>query len=248
MADKDKSQKSLQEYPDVFADIFNTLAYGGKRVLNPERLRQIPGEIISSPDGVGLKQLERDLFMEYADDDAYYLMLGIDDQDDVDNTMPLRGMGMDYAAYEKQVRQIMAENKSAEKDAGARKIFRHQKLIPVVTLILYFGNSNWYDPKSLNDMLKMPDEQKYPGISKYIHDYGMNLVVLKNLTEEEEGRFQSDFKYLVKYLRNCKNPEKVLKMYREEFGVSWEETLNKVMNKCKLEDKLAREYMTEFWV
>lgn len=56
-------------------------------------------------------------------------------------------------------------------------------------------------------MLKMPDENKFPGVSNYIHDYGMNLVVLKNLSKEKEERFQSDFKYLVKYLRNCKEPE-----------------------------------------
>lgn len=67
-------------------------------------------------------------------------------------------------------------------------------------------------------MLKMPDENKFPGVSNYIHDYGMNLVVLKNLSKEEEERFQSDFKYLVKYLRNCKEPEKVVKLFREEFG------------------------------
>lgn len=33
-------------------------------------------------------------------------------------------------------------------------------------------------------MLKMPDENKFPGVSNYIHDYGMNLVVLKNLSKE----------------------------------------------------------------
>lgn len=45
-----------------------------------------------------------------------------------------------------------------------------------------------------------------------------SLLVLKNLSKEEEERFQSDFKYLVKYLRNCKEPEKVVKLFREEFG------------------------------
>ena len=317
MAEKDKSQKVLEEYTDVFADIFNALVYKGEQVLDPGKLKQIEGESISSPDGVGLKQLNRDIFMEYADSDTRYLVLGIDDQDDVDNTMPLRGMGMDYASYEKQVRQIMAQNKEAKKDPGGRKIYGHQKLIPVVTLILYFGDSNWNGPKSLKDMLKMPNEDQFPGIGNYIQDYGMNLIVLKNLSEEEEKRFQSDFKYLVKYLRNRKEPDKVVKVYREEFGsivhqketmramaaltkderylaveeeqeeknmscpvldyvdkqaeergvvigeargevrgiiqmcqefgASWEETLKKVMKRCKLEDKLAREYMSQFW-
>lgn len=146
-------------------------------------------------------------------------------------------------------------------------------------------------------------------------DYGMNLVVLKNLSEEEEERFHSDFKYLVKYLRNYKDPEKVVEVYREEFedmthpketmgamaamtkderyltvgaerkkedsmscvvldyveakaeargeaiggvrmlietcqefGVSWEETLDRVIHKCRLEEEDAMKYMDEFWV
>ena len=311
MAEKDKAKKSLQEYPDVFADIFNAMVYKGNKILIPEKLRQIEGESISAPGELELKQLFRDVTMEYEDDGVRYLLLGIENQDGVDNTMPLRGMGMDYAAYEKQVRQIMAANKVAEKDAGSRKIYRNQLLIPVVTLILYFGESNWYGPKRLRDMLKMPDENIFPGVSDYIHDYGMNLVVLKNLTKEEEERFQSDFKYLVKYLRNCKEPEKVVKLYREEFGdmlhqketmramaaltkderyltveegqkeekkmscavldyveakaekrgevksqiemcqefgVTREETLVRVMQKYELNENTARDYMNQYWV
>lgn len=41
MAEKDKAEKSLQEYPDVFADIFNTLVFDGKEILIPEKLKQI---------------------------------------------------------------------------------------------------------------------------------------------------------------------------------------------------------------
>ncbi len=160
-------------------------------------------------------------------------------------------------------------------------------------------------------MLKMPDENKFPGVSNYIHDYGMNLVVLKNLSKEEEERFQSDFKYLVKYLRNCKEPEKVVKLFREEFGdmlhqketmramaaltkdgryltveagkkeaskvscavldyveakaekrgevkskietcqefgVTREETLSRLMQKYELDENTARDYMDQYWL
>ncbi len=39
MAEKDYTQKRLEEHPDVFADIFNTLVFGGKQILCPGRLR-----------------------------------------------------------------------------------------------------------------------------------------------------------------------------------------------------------------
>ena len=37
MGQKDLTQKNLEFYPDVFADIINALLYGGKPVLQPEK-------------------------------------------------------------------------------------------------------------------------------------------------------------------------------------------------------------------
>ena len=65
-------------------------------------------------------------------------------------------------------------------------------------------------------MMVMPDEDKYPGLKKYIHDYGMNLVVLKDLSPEEEAFFRSDFRYLVKYVRNRQDPAKQEELLRQE--------------------------------
>ena len=65
-------------------------------------------------------------------------------------------------------------------------------------------------------LIEYPDEEQYPGLKKYIHDYGMNLVVLKDLSREEEALFQSDFKYLVKYVRNRHDPAKQEELLRQE--------------------------------
>lgn len=37
MGEKDKIEKLLEDYPDVFADIINVLVYQGEEVVKPER-------------------------------------------------------------------------------------------------------------------------------------------------------------------------------------------------------------------
>ena len=36
MGEKDKIEKLLEDYPDVFADIINVLVYQGEEVVKPE--------------------------------------------------------------------------------------------------------------------------------------------------------------------------------------------------------------------
>ena len=229
MAEKDLSQKALQEYPDVFADICNALVFKGRKGLTPDQLKQIETESVTTPAGAEWKQLYRDVFMEHTVTGVRYLILGIENQASVDQIMPLRCMGVDYAAYEKQVKLLMDKNRRNRKKrgnrrrtrrdlaitAGSGRLRKSQKLTPVITLVLYYGESPWTAPNNLLEMLELPSEEDYPGISKYIQNYGMNLVSVKDLSEEEENRFQSDFKYLIKYIRNYKNPQKQLEIFQE---------------------------------
>ena len=230
MADKDLAEKVLVELPDVFADIHNSLVFKGKAILKPENLRQIPTETVSNPGGKGWKQLFRDVVMENVVTGERYMILAIENQSRPDAIMPLRGMGMDYAEYEKQIRLLNADKKKRHgtRKRKQRKAWQKRKLhllqqgkllIPVITLILYYGEQNWFGPRSLYEMMKMPDEDMYPGVKKYIHDYGMNLVVLKDLKQEEEELFTSDFRYLVKYLRNYNDPDKQKELLLQEDSI-----------------------------
>lgn len=52
MGEKDLSQKSLEYYPDVFADCVNALLYEGEQVLGEEGLLPAPTETVY-PDAEG---------------------------------------------------------------------------------------------------------------------------------------------------------------------------------------------------
>ena len=47
--------------------------------------------------------------------------------------------------------------------------------MPVVTLVLYYGEEDWDGPMCLHDMLDIPEE-----IKKYINDYRLNIIQIKD--------------------------------------------------------------------
>lgn len=178
MGQKDLSTKELTSYPDVAADLINVFVYEGRAVVHPEELRPYhTEENIADTQGV-LKGMLRDNCMENLRDGTRYMLVGIENQDDVDYTMPLRIMGYDYAGYARQLEELAAENKRAGKDMGARRIQKGQKIKPVVTFVLYYGGRDDM-PAELLQMLDVPEDA---GLQKYIKNYEMNVICLRDMT------------------------------------------------------------------
>lgn len=67
-------------------------------------------------------------------------------------------------------------------------------LVPVVTLILYFGKEHWNQPKTLKELLKVPEE-----LSEYVNDCKIHVFEISWLTDEQINLFQSDFKVVANF-------------------------------------------------
>lgn len=144
---KDIGKKKLQEHEDVFADIFNSLVFSGKEVVHPSELVLVPTAGHHKDAGGELQERTRDILMKDIRRGTLYLLMGLENQDYIDNTMPLRCMGYDFTAYDKQVKDYMDENRKHNKSAYHRKIHKEQKLVPVITLVTYYGEKEWDAPK-----------------------------------------------------------------------------------------------------
>lgn len=57
--------------------------------------------------------------------------------------MVVRVMGYDFASYDKQIRDIMEKNKAQGRHAYTKRIHDGQKLVPVITLVLYYSQEEW---------------------------------------------------------------------------------------------------------
>ena len=109
MGRKDALINEYMSDNERFADIFNFLIYDGRQVIDPKKLRELDRTELALPYGDGAKKSDviqkyRDVFKLLAameDDDAAYLLLGVEDQSHVHYAMPARNMLYDAAQYDK---------------------------------------------------------------------------------------------------------------------------------------------------
>lgn len=176
MAGKDVTEKILEAYNDVFADIVNVLLFDGDEVLKPEELVDQAPRAAYKADGK-VREIERDVAKRWRKQNIRIACIGLENQTAVDADMPLRVIGYDGAEY----RAELNEAKKAR--------------YPVVTLVLYFGfQKHWDKPLNLRDCLEIPERFK-----PYVSDYKINLFEIAFLTDEQVERFQSDFRIVADY-------------------------------------------------
>ena len=179
MNGKDITQKMLERYNDVFADIVNVLLFNGKKIVDEDALIDTPVDSALKLDGEVHSQ-DRDVAKYWNNSQINIALFGLENQTVPDKLMPMRVIGYDGAEYKKQT---LEEN-------------RYKKKYPVITLVLYMGyDRNWKYSNSLLDLLEV-DEKLKP----YISDYKINVFEIAFLDREKIDLFKSDFRMLADYL------------------------------------------------
>lgn len=99
MGQKDMTEKLLEEYNDVFADIYNVLVFG-QEVLDEDRLRDSTTESVYKAEDGECREQRRDVMKTYLDEYQMELaFVGIDNQSSIDKYISVRVLGYDYAKY-----------------------------------------------------------------------------------------------------------------------------------------------------
>ena len=178
MAEKDITEKTLEAFNDVFADIVNGLLFNGKQVVQEHLLTDAQPYSMYKTDGK-LREQERDVAKYWNKTTSSRIsvriaLLGFENQSKYEKDMPLRVMGYDGTAYRAELYQ--------------------EELYPVITLVLYFGNEPWGKNRSLYDVIDIPNEFR-----PFVSDYKINVFEIARLPEEAIGYFHSDFKIVVDY-------------------------------------------------
>lgn len=197
MGEKDITQKTLEAYNDVFADIVNVLLFDGKRIIREDDLEDASVHSQYKADD-RIHEQERDVVKYWKNGNIRIALYGLENQMKVDRDMPLRVISYDSAAYRAQ---LLADT---HKDEGSRtgdlKNFRY----PAVTLVLYFGyEQHWNKPSALLDCLYIPVELK-----PFVSDYKINIFEIAWLSDDKLKMFKSDFRIVADYfsqMRKNKN-------------------------------------------
>ena len=126
-----------------FADMFNALFYDGKQVISPSIIDSDSDSSslfdMNHHDIIAINRTRDILF------DATFVLIGIENQGFVDYTMPLRNLLYDTLTYNKQYRLYQQEKKKNK--------HTQLHLIPVISVVFYYGEKHWSAPRSLLEMM-----------------------------------------------------------------------------------------------
>lgn len=182
MGTKDITEKNLEEYNDVFADIANVLLFQGRRVIQEKDLENSPARTMYKAEDDKIHEQERDIAKFWTRGSIRFALIGLENQSQADGDMPLRVIGYDGQSYRSQ----LLKDEDGE--------YSRDKRYPVVTMVLYFGLKPWDKAKSLYECFEIPEELK-----PYVNDYRINLFEIAFLSDEQVNMFQSDFKIVADY-------------------------------------------------
>ena len=228
MGKVDTVTKAYMRKNNIFADAFNYLIYEGKTVVEPERLREVDTTEIALPFGPQENGQSNDLVQKYRDilksavvmqeDEAAYILLGIENQTDIHYAMPVRNMIYDALQYGKQVADTAANHRKNGKSFRKRTsgeylsgFYKEDVLKPVVTLVIHFGADEWDAPLSLHEMMGTQNEK----LMHYVQDYQIHLIDPAKLTEEDLKKFTSSLREVIEYIKYSKDKEKLSRILKD---------------------------------
>ena len=107
-----------------------------------------------------------------------FVIWGLENQAKIHYAMPLRHMLGDSFSYLKEYNEIAARNKNEKtfesSDEFLSNFKKTDRLHPVISLCVYYGERKWDGPVCLTDMLEIPEKLK-----PLVSDYRMNLLQLR---------------------------------------------------------------------
>lgn len=177
---KDVTQKNLEGFPDVAADILNVFLHGGRQVVAAECLYPAPTETEYAPPGKALRNQLEDISkyeMRSGKIRAQYLLAN---QTEADGGMVLRKAGYVGAVYREQYDGKMADR------------------FPVISLVLYWGSGHWGSPRSIRELFR--DMELPPELRDLVDDLRLHVFEMRNLTLETRELFTSDMRLVADYL------------------------------------------------
>ena len=112
--------------------------------------------------------LKRCVIREYGR--TVYVIYGIEAQSEIHYAMPVKSMLYDALNYAAQVSEIAdghAKDGNRGKSAGEflSGFHRTDRLRPVRTLVIYFGSAVWNGPRTLKEMLCLPEGEDFSSLN-----------------------------------------------------------------------------------
>ena len=217
---KDSITKSYMGNSLRFADLFNGYCFAGEARISPHELKDMDSASIVIPyskDGaIFPTQKARDVLkvLVKTDGRAAYCILGVENQSEVHTAMPVRNMLYDAMTMAEQINAITNYHKEKHEYGCSNVEFlsgfhENDVLLPVVTLVIYWGADEWNAPISLRDMYPKNIDKT---LLQYSPDYHINLVSPALLDDDVLDFFKSDLREMLKFIKYSKNKQRMMEL------------------------------------
>lgn len=236
MGKKDTITKEYMRNPVIFADVFNQFIYQGKQVISSANLTEIDTTEIVVPYGTDNaavpEQRYRDvekLLLAMTDGRTAYCILAIENESKINYAMPVKSGLYDFMQFARQVSEAAKSHKINKAKASSGEylsgFLKSDCLLPVVTLVVYFGADEWDGPLSLRQMYADCDE----AVLKFaLGEETVDMcLAIKQMKEESE---------LIGVIRTCKS-----------FGLSKEKTVEHIVNEFGKEYAETEKIVSLYW-
>ncbi len=229
MGVKDTVTAKYMRQNNVFADAFNYFVYEGEQVIDPNSLEELDTREIEVPYGgeEGAEQpvqRTRDVIKSVTamtDQKTAYLVLAVENQSNVHYAMAVKNMVYDSLQYAKQVEKAVASHKksgdykAADSDEFLSGFMKEDRLMPVITLVIYFDSKVWDGPMSIHEMFNESNRR----VLALVPDYKINLIAPASIEDSDFEKFSSTLREVlsfIKYSRDAKKLEETINS-NEEF-------------------------------
>ena len=205
---KDATLKTFWRDNEHFADLFNATVFNGKQVLKPDKLTEMDTDVSATIHSKSYNESitrNRDVVKKMSDG-VEFNILGLEIQDKTHYAMPLRTMTYDALGYIKEYNDIKKHHKLNKDSFSSHEEFlsginKSDRFHPIITLVLYYGESLWDGPTCLSDMMiSMSDN-----IKAYFSDYKLNLVQI--LDSDKYTFYNEDVRDVFNIIRNIYNDD-----------------------------------------
>ncbi len=210
-----KSDRVLRKYfrdKRRFADLFNGVLFAGEQVIRADELEDKSEIYIDEDKAFQDKkstQRIRDIVMRMKSGETLKLM-AVENQSYVDYVMPFRCMQYDVMEYCQQIQELRKRNiEKGEFDTDAEwlcKIRKTDRIIPVYTLCVYYGEDLWDGPRCLKDMMDFGEDAE--DAKQFFADYPMNLLCINE--KNDFSVFKTEIRQLFDAMQYRKNKKGLL--------------------------------------
>lgn len=182
MPSPDAALKDFFSSNMVFAGLFNGFLFGNKNIVNPDDLKNDDASytVTVSSKTISGRNLKRNIrkISRYRDvvrktSIGYLVVLGIENQDRIHYSMPVRKQLYDALTYTSELSMLgeIQDQSDWTVDERLSEMKRFTKVTPIITVVFYTGEKAWDGPRSLHEMMDIDEKVK-----KFVPDYPLYVI------------------------------------------------------------------------